>query len=166
MDIILHGVIYGLILSVGLSGLIFLTLYINPEMWLRDAPPEAQAQYGPMSEKARKQRAFWSVPFFLFLIGTLALSIIKLEGVVGMMSYTAVFLNILTVLLTFNLFDLLIVDWLIVVYWRPQFIILPGLDPELAGYNDYIFHFKGFLKGSAGILVASLIIAGIVILIY
>jgi hypothetical protein len=162
MDIIWHGVFYGLILSLGLSALIFLSLYINPEMWWQDAPPEARAQFGPMSDKARRQRAFLSLPFFGFLLGTLALSLINLESAAGRLSYTAVFLNIFTLFMTFNLFDLLIVDWLIIVYWRPQFILLPGVDPDLGGYNSYLFHFHGFLKGTAGILVASLILTAVI----
>ena len=164
MGIILHGFFYGLILSFGLSSLIFLTLYINPEMWLHDAPPEVQAQVGPMSARARRQRAFWSVPFFLVLFGVLALSIMRLEAVVGPLTFTAVLANVLVVLLTFNLVDLIIIDWLIVAYWRPQFIKLPGIDPSMCAQNEYLFHFKGFLKGSVGIIIASPVIAAITML--
>lgn len=60
--------------------------------------------------------------------------------------------------------DLLIPDWLIFVAIQPKFIILPGTEGA-KGYRDYGFHFRAFLKGSLGALIASLIIAGIVWLI-
>ena len=42
--------------------------------------------------------------------------------------------------------------------WRPRVIVLPGTE-GLAGYGDYGFHFRGFLKGlvfcfAAGLLTA------------
>jgi small-conductance mechanosensitive channel len=164
MVIFLHALFYGLVLSFGLSSLILLTLYINPEMWLHDAPSAVQAQVGPMSARARRQRAFWSVPFFLLLFGVLALSIMRLGAVVGALTFTAVFVNVVVVLMTFNLVDLIIIDWLIVAYWRPQFIMLPGVNPDMWAENEYLFHFKGFLKGSVGIIIASPILAAITML--
>jgi hypothetical protein len=41
-------------------------------------------------------------------------------------------------------------------------MILPGTE-GMAGYTDYRFHFLGFLKGTAGIVVASLVIATLVV---
>jgi hypothetical protein len=61
------------------------------------------------------------------------------------------------------LFDLLVLDWLIMVRIRPKFIILPGTE-DMDIYNDYGFHFRGFLKGTVLTLLASLVIAGFVVL--
>jgi len=59
-----------------------------------------------------------------------------------------------------DLVDLVIVDWLIFVTWQPRFVILPGTE-GLAGYKDYAFHFKAFLRGTVLCLVASLMIAAV-----
>jgi hypothetical protein len=159
--ILFHSIFYGLVLSVGLSLMIFVSLYINAEMWLQDYPPDVRTKFGPMSARAKRQRAWLALPFFLYLLGVLAVSILRLEPLVEMLTFTAVFLHTFALLFTFNLFDLLIVDWLIMMSWRPQFIILPGTE-GMAGYNDYRFHFVGFLKGTVGMFVGSLVIAGLV----
>ncbi len=69
---------YGLILSVVMSALIFGSLYINPEMWLQDAPSEIQAKHGPMSETAKRQRAWLATLMFTILIGLVVLSLLQL----------------------------------------------------------------------------------------
>ncbi|MDH3734751.1 MAG: hypothetical protein OEU54_14585 [Gemmatimonadota bacterium] len=56
----------------------------------------------------------------------------------------------------FNLVDLLILDWLILVRIQPGFVVLPGTE-GLAGYDDYRFHGHAFLIGTTGILVVSLL---------
>lgn len=63
----------------------------------------------------------------------------------------------------FNLVDLLLIDWLIVEFMRPAFIVQSGLG-QLMGERNYWFHFQGFLKGSMGILVVSLLLAGLIML--
>ncbi len=60
----------------------------------------------------------------------------------------------------FNLVDLVILDWLIFVTLQPKFTVLPGTE-GLAGYKDYAFHFKAFLRGTVLCFLASLVIAGI-----
>jgi len=59
----------------------------------------------------------------------------------------------------------LIIDWLIFVTIRPSIIILPDTE-DAQGYRDYGFHFRAFVKGLAGSLAASLVIAGIAWLAY
>lgn len=76
----------------------------------------------------------------------------------------AVFLSTFISLLVFNLFDLLVLDWLIFNTLQPKMIILPGTE-GMAGYKDYAFHFHGFVIGLAFCLVGGLISAGITMLI-
>jgi hypothetical protein len=58
---------------------------------------------------------------------------------------------------TWNLMDLLILDWFVLMTLRPSFMILPGTE-GLAGYRDYRFHFQKFLKG----IVSTLMLSGMV----
>lgn len=39
----------------------------------------------------------------------------------------------------FCLIDLLIVDWLLICWWRPQWIVIPGTE-HCEGWGDYMFH--------------------------
>lgn len=155
-----HAIFYGLILSGVMSLIIYGTVYYNPEMWLNDYPPDVKAKFGSMSETAKRQGKLVAIPFFFLLIVFLVYSLMEL-GQMMELTFSAVFLATFLLFSTFNLFDLLILDWLIAVTIQPQFMILPGTE-GLAGYKDYGFHFRGFLKGTAGILVFSLVVAAIV----
>ena len=65
------------------------------------------------------------------------------------------------VLFLFNLVDLLILDWLIVCWFKPSWTILPG-TAHVVLPNQYLHHLKGFLVGTAGLGVAGLAIAALV----
>ena len=57
----------------------------------------------------------------------------------------------------FNLFDLLVLDWLLFCTIQPRMMVLPGTQ-GMAGYRDYRFHFIGFLKGLGFCLFGGLVI--------
>ena len=155
-----HGVLYGAILSV-LMVLAFVgAAYLNPEIWLPDYPPDIRERFGLMSERARRQRRLVGIPVFLLLSGVLVLSSVRLAQIGSESVFLSVFFGTFVVLLEFNAVDLLILDWLIFVTLRPRVVVLPGTEGA-EGYGDYGFHFRAFLKGLAGPLIGSLIVAGL-----
>src|SRR5699024_7761816 len=48
----------------------------------------------------------------------------------------------------FALFDLVIIDWLVICTWSPRQLMLPGTE-ECAGWQDYGFHVKEQLPPKA-----------------
>jgi hypothetical protein len=156
-----HGVLYGAILS-GFMGLAFVALaYVNPEIWLPDYPPDIRERFGPMSERAKKQRRLAGVPVFLLLVSMIVFAAFRsARSAGGESTFLAVFLGVFTVLLVFNVVDLVILDWLIFVTIRPRIVVLPGTEGA-EGYGDYGFHFWAFLKGVVGSFAASLAIAAV-----
>jgi hypothetical protein len=156
-----YGVLYGVILS-GFMGLAFVGLaYLNPEIWLPDYPPDVREMFGPMSERAKKQRRLAGIPVFLLLAATLVFAAVRFARIDGGEStFFAVVLGVFTVLIVFNVADLVILDWLIFVTIRPRFVVLPGTEGA-EGYGDYGFHFRAFLKGVVGSAAASLVVAGV-----
>ena len=64
------------------------------------------------------------------------------------------------VLFIFNLVDLLILDWLIVCWVKPHWVILPGTE-HIAIPNPYVHHFKEFLMGTVGLGIIGLAIAAL-----
>lgn len=155
-----HGLLYGTILSV-LMGVAFISIaFLNPEIWLPDYPPDIRQRFGPMSQRAKRQRRLVGIPVFLLLLAVIIFSIARFVQIGGGSVFFVVSLGIFVVLLVFNAMDLLILDWLIFVTLRPRLIVLPGTEGA-QGYRDYGFHFRAFLKGVAGSLVASLLIAGV-----
>lgn len=66
------------------------------------------------------------------------------------------------ILQTFNVFDLIVLDWLIVVAWRPALVVLPGTE-GMPDYRDLGFHLRAFTKGIiiclAGAAIATAVFA-------
>jgi len=159
-----HSLFYGAILSAALTLLILGSLYINPEMWLQDAPREVQAKHGPMSARAKRQRVWLVVTFAVTISSVVGVSLYRLPTVVdGPLTFGAVFSHLLLMFMIFNLVDLLLIDWLIVEFIRPGFIAQSPLG-QLMAESNYGFHLQAFLKGSVGILIVSLLLAGLITL--
>lgn len=155
-----NALLYGLALSLILGAIMAISLVLAPDMWVGDYPPDIRARVGPMSPKGTRLRPFIAIPFFIaiFVLPVLALS--SLSRRVGTVPLTPALASSFIVFLTFNLFDLLIADWLIFCTLRPSRMILPGTE-GMAGYRDYRFHFIGFLKGLAFCLVGGLVVAAV-----
>lgn len=161
-----HSLLYGLILSALMSALFLGGAMLNPEVMLRGYPPDIKAKYGPASEASQKIRKPLALLLFLFLFGTVTLSLVQLTRVNGVeFNFWTAFLSTLITFFTFNLVDLVILDWLIFVTLQPKFVVLVGTE-GMAGYKDYVFHFKAFLRGTVLCLAASFVIAGIALGIY
>lgn len=161
LTIVNHGLLYGGLLSALLSIMIVVSLWVNPEMWLHDAPKEVQEKHGPMSAKARQQRAIFGIPFFAVVIGVPWWALYQLPNVTGQpYTFGTIFTTLIVMFMLFNLVDLVVIDWLIVERWRPSFLRRGRLG-ALMTKRYYLFHFTGFCKGSVGLTLVSLLIAGV-----
>jgi hypothetical protein len=160
--IVRHALVFGAILSGVLFTLTLAVARFNPEIMLKDYPPDIQAKYGPMSARSKRQRIPVALAFGAILVGLVTLSFRGLQAMTSDdISFLPAFVHLFVMFSLFNLLDWLILDWLIVVTLRPRFIILPGTE-EMAGYASYGFHFRGFVIGSVIIVVTGLAVAGIV----
>jgi len=142
-----NALLFGALLSVLLAILMAVSLALAPDMWLNDYPPDIRAKYGAISEKGRRLKPIIGVLFFGIILAVLAGSLVRLHGLLGRdFSFGEAALSSFIVAMVFNVFDWLIVDWLVFVKWQPKAVVLPGTE-GLAGYKDYGFHFRGFLIG-------------------
>lgn len=154
-----HILTDGSIMSLLLGSVVLGIVYYNAEIMHDDYPPHIQAKALPMSDIAKKQRTIVTIPFITLLLGFPAYSNLRLKRRNhGHLSLRHAFVNAYSVFAFSNLFDLLILDYLVMLRMRPGFAILPGT--QASDYtNDYFFHFVGFLKGMGYGLIPSLIIA-------
>ena len=149
----------GSIMSVLLGSIIMAIVYYNAEIMHDDYPPHIQEKALPMSDTAKKQRVVVTIPFITLLLGFPTYSNLKLKRQNdGHLSLKNAFINAYAVFAFSNLFDLLILDYLVMLRMRPRFAMLPGTE-ESDYTNDYFFHFVGFLKGMGYGMIPSLIIA-------
>ena len=151
----------GLVLSAVLWVLLVGVLWLNPEIMLNDYPPDIRAKHGPISARSKRQKAWVSVLFLLVVMAIVAWSVRSLRASInGTIPFETAFVHLFVMFMVFNLVDLVLIDWPLVAL-KPKFAVLPGTE-GLAGYEDYWFHVRGFFIGTAGILVLSGLIAGLV----
>jgi hypothetical protein len=75
--VIRESLAIGAVLSAVLTILIVVSLMLNKEMWLQDYPPDVRAKWGPISEKAKRQRFVFAICIFGVLIGAMAYDVIR-----------------------------------------------------------------------------------------
>ncbi len=162
-SILLNCIIYNLLASISL----LLLIKKNPRYMMQDYPEEITKNIEAKTAKEKREYLRFGLPFILIL-----LLYPLLFGLYGKFifdySFITNFLAILVILFSFNVVDLLILDWLIFCYITPKFIVIPGTEGH-PGYQNYGYHMKGFLKGSGfaviGSFVFALLIEGISLLI-
>lgn len=142
--IIVDGSLYG----VGLGMLILFSLYFNPRLWLQDYPPEVRAQVPPLTAIERRHRAIFGILFMLAVIGGLLLVAWRLRAAHGgSLAFGAAWLHSYLVFTMFNLFDTLVVDYLVLTVLRPAWAIVPGTEALLPRYLTVSAHGKAFVRG-------------------
>lgn len=157
-DAVTHGLAWGLALSAYLTVTFVGLSVLNAELWLEDYPPDIQRAHGPMSEETRRQRRRLGVPVLLGGLGLAAYA--SLDFVWGDPSagrFAPMAVHTFVLLMTFNLIDLVLIDWVLFVRIRPDWVVLPGTE-GLDGYSSYAFHARAFVNGTIGIVVVSLLV--------
>jgi len=158
-----HTVLHGLVLSIIASFYIIITFLINPRIWLQDYPQDIQDLLPPKDEREKRLSLILGIPFLILLVGIPLVSTILLKKYNPGFSYFSLAFNAFGVAFAFNIVDWLVLDWLMFCTITPAFIVLPGSEGS-AGYQDYKYHFRGFLIGTALSIVSGLIFGGIALL--
>ncbi len=161
-----HSLLYGAILSVLLSALVLGTLAWRPMIWSGDLPAETRAAVGPMSAADRRARRWVALLLLLILVAVLGAAmagLARLGG--GTLRFTDAAVATFLIFMSFNLVDLLFIDWLLLVKLRAPLFTIPGAELP-AVYGDYGYHGRGFLKGTLGIALLSPLLAALAVLIW
>ncbi len=77
-----------------------------------------------MRQQAKRQKGIVSIFFLLAALGPIIALVIRLNTIAnGTPTFGMIFWSVLIAMMIFNLFDLLVLDWLIFAGITPQFII-------------------------------------------
>jgi len=161
LRIVSHALEFGVVLSAVLFVTLLLILRANPEIMLKDYPPDIQAKWGPLTD-LRSVRIFVAMLLLILSGAVVAESIKSFPGAAAVhLTFATMFVHFLVMFGTFNLLDWLVLDWLIIVRGQPSFIVLPGTE-GMPSYRNYRFHFQGFLIGIPIVVAGSAVLAAIV----
>ena len=163
--VIMQSLATGLGLSLILTVLVIASMLINKEMWLDDYPPDVRAKWGPISPKARRQHTLMAILSFGVLIGAIVYDLIRLEQALGTPpTFWQIFASIVIVFGLFNIFDAVIIDWLILLVLWPGLAVLPGTEGMMSSYRDARYWTINLLKGFVLAPIAGLVTALVVYL--
>jgi len=160
INIISAIIVYNLMTS---AALLFV-IWKNPRFMMGDYPEEITAGLSPQSPEEKKGARTYGLPFLLSLM-----LLPFFYGLLGKFSASLPFLknatNIFILLFSFNLVDLLIIDWIVFCTITPHFLVLPGTEGH-PGYKNYRFHLDASFKGTLYALCASFLFASMIELAY
>ena len=100
--------------------------------------------------------------FFSIILGMLWWSNYLLAETVVNPGFLTLWLNAFGTFFIVHLFDLIVLDWLIVVWWHPKFLNMPDTDY----YTKFKPHWDGFLRGIPFGIVISGLVSMIFLLLY
>jgi hypothetical protein len=157
MQLLQLGLVWGTVFGLVFSAAMLIIGRINAEMILNDYPPDVRAKYGPMSEATRKQANMATLPLLATLGLVVALGLGQLRDLSGELTFIETLIVSTVIFQMWNLLDLVLLDWFLLMTLKPKFMILPGTE-GMAGYRDYGFHFKKFLNGIVLTFILALVV--------
>jgi hypothetical protein len=149
-QLLIDSAIYIGLATVLLLGLVF----YNPRLMLQDYPPAIKALVPPKTAIEKRESLWLGMPFLLVLLILPFIFTFRLNE----SSFLGLFLHAFGVVWAFNIWDWLVLDWLIFCTLTPKRFVIPGSEGHPA-YQDYAFHFRGFLIGTGLSFVMGLIVA-------
>lgn len=157
--ILVDGLLFVIIGSAIVLGVI---LY-NPRLFLNkgDLPADIMAAVPPKTAAEKRLSLIVGIPFLIVLFAIPLISTLQFQQQGGEPSFLWLFLHAFILLMTFNLFDLLVLDMLLFCTITPKFLVVPGTE-GLAGYKDYGFHLRQHAKSIPMMVLMALVIAAVV----
>ncbi|MDO5508907.1 MAG: hypothetical protein Q4F64_11310 [Corynebacterium casei] len=143
-----HALTYGSI-AVLLSGAMLLVVFFLTPDALIDDYPEDIRQAAPSPTAGQKRAGLISgIVFVIVLFSSITGAVWAWGAQHPQASYLELALITFVLSVMFALFDLIIIDWLIICTWRPKALVYPGTE-DRAGWRDYGFHVKEQLQPKA-----------------
>lgn len=124
------------------------SLYLNPRLWLQDYPAEMRAKVPPLTRREKLAQYVLTALFVLACGGALAYAGSRLliaNG--GTVSLLTAYVHIALMLNFVNLFDAVVLDYLLLARLKPRFAILPGTEGLEYLFDDLGMHWRNYLKG-------------------
>ena len=156
-----RALIFGIIWSVLWMGYVYMILKCFPWEMVHEYPDDVKDACTiktPSDKKLRIGKLIGGIYSIILFVLLVIFNVIEFKGT----DYNFLTIVIFTfiVAFTWNLIDLLIVDWLLVCTVTPKWVVLEGTE-GCKGYKDYMFHFKGFLIGCVYMVIVALMFGAI-----
>ena len=158
----------GLLLSVVFSATIVGTALIDPWITLENHPPAIRELVTPPDDLPVVLPVVIGLGMSVVLVWLMVRSVVALARDRGWhLGFAYAALHVWLLFQVVNLWDVVILDWLLFVTIQPAALLIPGTEGHPA-YDDYLFHLKESYAHPVpwvGGLVGSLFVGGIATLV-
>ncbi|HEV8061683.1 MAG TPA: hypothetical protein VGP68_17515 [Gemmataceae bacterium] len=149
----------GALLSVLVFSMVLISTRINPRIFLHTYPKDIQDKVAANTQNEKLLSRIIGVTILILVTAVPLISSWSLkQRQHADVSFLPLFLNAFGVVFLFNLADLLL-DC-VLVCTLPKFLVLQGTE-GMAGYKNYLHHFRGFLIGTIASVVLGLAVAAV-----
>lgn len=150
------GVVYLLFTVLVLSSLAY-----NPRLWLRSAPPAIRDAVAPLTVREKRIRLVLLPALVAVTVGIPVWSVLSVETALGGITFESAFVHLWVVFVAFNLYDLVVLDWLVTVRWQPRFVYTPEIEPHLH-HNTARYHLALHAKSTVALTAIAAVLAALV----
>ena len=138
----------GLIACIPFTIVVWTTFLLKPRLWLHSLPVDIQAAAGPKTEAEKRATVSTGALVLLCFFGVPILLTWRLDAATpDGLTFREALVHLYAVWMVINLWDLVGIDWPYVYFMDPGRPPIPG-TAGLAGYKDYAFHARKFVKAS------------------
>ncbi|MEM1447797.1 MAG: hypothetical protein AAF726_02795 [Planctomycetota bacterium] len=134
----------GSVMSILIGALVAATFWSTPRTYLRDMPPDIQEAAAPITEREARSAGIVGLIVVSILLAGLVISALRRTGGEG---YLDAALHCYLVFQVFNLFDLVVLDWGMMMFIDPARPPIPGTE-NARGYRAFGFHARKSLNGA------------------
>ena len=123
------------------------TLFWNYRWWLADFPPEIRDVLPPQTDREKQKSLLIAIVFLAILLLGMSTSFSLLKQQIPTeITFLSAWLHAFLFFQIFNLWDLVVIDWIGILFINPSNPPIPGTKNS-TGYRNYFFHFQGSLNG-------------------
>ncbi|MFD4641462.1 hypothetical protein ACFWN2_29420 [Lentzea sp. NPDC058436] len=117
-----EAVWFGLAFSAVFTAILLVAGRVAPDFAVHSYPPAIQRRFGEKSKRGKRVTKIVSVLIGLTIATVLTALVLSVRDGRDLGFGTA-FLAAETALMTFNLYDLVVLDWLVFCWWRPRAVV-------------------------------------------
>jgi hypothetical protein len=161
-DWLIHLFTTGLLTLLAPTAILLVSLRWGRAAFDTDYPPDIQAEMPPFSRRDTVRAWILGPAFILTLLGACFYTAWSWLDADPARTYLDAFGMAFGTFALFALIDLLIIDWLVICFWRPHWVMIPGTE-NCAGWGDYAFHVKAQFgpKGIVALIGLPAVLAGV-----
>lgn len=164
VDVVIRSVLFGLGFSAVFTVILVGSGLVARDFGVHSYPPAIRERYGPKSQRGQRVTRVTAVLIGVGMAGVLTALLLSVRSGTGEpLDFLTALAAAEIALMTFNLYDLVVLDWLVFNAWRPAMVVLPGTE-DMPEYRDWRFHLAGFGKGVLIVTALSLVTATVAVL--